>query len=135
MGQLVGVLENIGHEGIDGIVGDIVGSQNHRAHGDGLHIAVQALIGVCGNGDGHVVGALCDKGIGVLLVDADQMHVLAGGQVGDGHGGRTGHNEGCVDLAVLQGGGAVAEALVLGLDVLLGQAAVSYTHLPGCQPR
>ena len=62
-----------------------------------------------------VVGALGLLEPGdVLVVQADQIGVLGGGQGGDGHGGGAGHHEGGVDLAVLQGVGAGAEVLVGG---------------------
>ena len=57
----------------------------------------------------------------MLVVQAHQIGVLGGGQGGDGHGGGARHHEGGVDLAVLQGVGAGAEVLVLGVDVVLRQ--------------
>ncbi|MPM86532.1 hypothetical protein SDC9_133621 [bioreactor metagenome] len=57
----------------------------------------------------------------MLVVQAHQIHALGGGQRGDGGGGSAGHDESRVQLAVLQRVGAVAEALIGGVDVLLGQ--------------
>ena len=57
----------------------------------------------------------------MLIVQADEVDVLGGGQLGDGGGGGAGHDESGVDLAVGQGLGAVAEGLIGGLDVILGQ--------------
>ncbi len=57
----------------------------------------------------------------MLVIQAHQIHALGGGQRGDGGGGSAGHNEGRVQLAVLQRVCTVAEALIGGVDVLLGQ--------------
>ena len=57
----------------------------------------------------------------MLVIQAHQIGVLGGGQSGDSHGGGACHHEGGVDLAVLQGVGAGAEVLVLGVDVILCQ--------------
>ena len=69
----------------------------------------------------------------MLAVQADQVGILGGGQVGHSGGGGTGHDEGGIDLAVLQGVGAVAEGLVGGLDVVLGQP-VSAQDVNGVVP-
>ena len=58
----------------------------------------------------------------MLVIQADQVHALAGREGGNGGGGGAGDDEGRVDLAVLQRFGAVTEGLVGGLDVVFGQA-------------
>ena len=59
----------------------------------------------------------------MLIVQRHQIRGLGGGQVGNGGGGSACHDEGGVDFAVLQGVGAVTEALVGGVD--LGELALS----------
>ena len=119
-GQVGGVVEDVGHQGVHGILGHVVAGQQHGAHAHGGHVTVGA-VGVGRDGAGGVVGGGGQELGNVLVVQAHQVDGLGGGKVGDGGGGGTGHDEGGVDLAVLQGVGAVAEGLVGGLDVGLGQ--------------
>ena len=70
----------------------------------------------------------------MLLVQADQVHGAAGGQVHDGGGGRAGHHEGRVDFLVLQAVRAVAEALVHGADAAVGVNVISAQHVHGVEP-
>ena len=100
--QISGVVKDIGGQGIDGILGHIVAGQDHSGHGHGGHILVQTVHILGDHGLGVVIGGLQQLG-DMLVVQADQMHVLGGGQIGDSSGGSAGHDEGGVDLAVLQG--------------------------------
>ena len=61
----------------------------------------------------------------MLIIDADQVNLTAGAQVGDGGGGGAGHDEGGVDLAVLQAVGAVTEALVNGGNIVDGHVVAA----------
>ena len=58
----------------------------------------------------------------MLVIDADEVDLSAGGQVNDSSGGSAGDDEGRVDLLILQALSAVAEALVLGVDIVKGHA-------------
>ena len=117
--ELVSVVKDGGNEGVDSVLGDVVAGQNHCGHSHGLGILRHA-VGVGADGVLAVVGGGGDELVDVLVIDADQVNLTAGAQVGDGGGGGAGHDEGGVDLAVLQAVGAVAEALVNGLDVIDG---------------
>ena len=66
----------------------------------------------------------------MLLVKAYQIDASGGRKVGDGGGGSAGNDEGSVKLAVLETVGTVAEALVGGLYVVLGQT-VGTEHVNG----
>ena len=58
----------------------------------------------------------------MLLVEGDEVDLLAGAQVLNSGGGSAGNDECSIDLAVLEAVGGVAEVEVLSLDVALGKA-------------
>ena len=110
-------LGQVVHIVVAGGSGDDQGGLN----GDGGHIRILAIIGTGGNAVGGVEGAVSHQLVGDSAVDGHQICVIGGAQLGDGGSGSASHDESGVDLAVLQSVGAVREALVLGLDVILGQ--------------
>ena len=81
LGQLVKIVEDCGHEVVNCILGDIVPCENDCCDCDGVNI-VGSAVDILLDGVGAVVGAICDELIGVLLVEADEVNLAAGAQVG-----------------------------------------------------
>ena len=119
LGDSIDIVEDGGDEGVDIVVGDIVTDEDDCRDCNGLDI-LRGAVDVSGDGVSGVVGAAGEELIHVLVIDADEVDLSAGGQVNDSSGGSAGDDEGRVDLLILQALGAVAEALVNGGDVGLG---------------
>ena len=117
--QIGGVVEQILREVVDGILRNVVTGQNDRADRNRGHIAVGA-VNIGGDDVLGVVVRRCAEAFDVLVVKGDEVHVLGGGEVGDGGRGSAGDDEGRVDLAVFDVVGAVAEGLVGRDDVRSG---------------
>ena len=121
LGQIRGIVEDVLRERVDRVLGDIVAGEDDGGDSDGDRVGVQT-VDIRRDGDLGVVRGCGEQLIDVLVIEGDEVDVLRGGEVGDGGRGRAGDDERRVDLAVLQGVGAVAEGLIGGLDVSLGQA-------------
>ena len=121
VGQAVQILEHAVQEVVHVRVADVVPGDDHGAHGHGGDV-LGGAVHVGGDDGLGVEGGLGHQLVDVLLVQAHQIHGVGGGQGGHGVGGSAGHHEGGVDLAVLQGLGALVKGLVGGTDVVLGQA-------------
>ena len=111
VGQAGRVVENIGHERVDGVLRNVVARKDDCADRNGHGVGIQT-IDVLADGDLGVVRALGKKLIDMLVIERDEVNVLGGGKVGNGGRRSTGHDKGRVDLAVLQRVRAVAEGLV-----------------------
>ena len=115
------IVEDVLHEAVDRVLGDVVARQNDRADCDGGDVAVRVVDVGGDDGLGVVVGR-CAERFDVRVVEADEIDVLGGSEIRDGGGGRARDDERGVDLAVLDVVDAVAEGLVGRDDVRLGQA-------------
>lgn len=85
VGQVGAVLEDGGDEVVDVGLGDVVARDDYGVDGDGGAV-LRGAVDVGGDGVGAVVGAGLAQSGDVLLVKADQVDALGGGQGGDGGG-------------------------------------------------
>ena len=100
--QLVNVVEDAGNEVVDILLGNIVTDDDNRADGHGRGI----LGHVVSRGGNHVlavVGRCGNQSVNMLVIQADKVNAVGGGERGDRGGGGAGNDEGGVNLAVLQG--------------------------------
>ena len=121
--QIGGVVEDVSRQSIDSILRYIVTGQDHSAHSHGGHILVLTVVGTGGDDVLGVVRRGGQQLVDMGVIQRHQISSLGSGQIHDSGGGGAGHDEGGVDLAVLQGVSAVAKALIGGVD--LGELAVS----------
>ena len=125
LGNVGGVVEDGLGQVVNRVIGSLRVNDQGCLYGNGGHIAVLSGIGAGGNHVGGVEGAGGHHGICHSAVNGNQVSGVGGAQLGDGRSGRTCHNKGRVDLAVLQRVGGIGKALVLGVDVGLSQAGGS----------
>ena len=117
----VDVVEDGGYEVVYGSLGNVVAGDDDCRDCDGGHV-LGSVVNVLCDGVLLIVGAGSDQIVNVLLVEGDEVDLLAGAEVLNGGGGSACNDECSVDLSVLKAVGRVAEVEVLGLDVILGQA-------------
>ena len=121
LGDGVLVVEDRAHDIVDRILGYVVAGDDDGTDGDGLAVFGRA-VDRCVDGVRRVVRGCRQQCIHVLVVDGHEMDLVRGGEGGDRNGRGACHDERGVDLAVLQGIDAVAEALVCRVDVVLSKA-------------
>ena len=119
--DLVDVIEDSGNKVVDSCLGNVVASDDDCCNSNGGHV-FGSVVDVLGDGVLFVVGAGSDQAVNVLLVEGDEVDLLAGAEVLNCGGGSACDNECCVDLAVLEAVCGIAEVKILCLDVVFGQA-------------
>ena len=120
--QIGGVVEDVSRQSIDSILRYIVTGQDHSTHSHGGHILVLTVVGTGGDDVLGVVRRGGQQLVDMGVIQRHQISSLGSGQIHDSGGGGAGHDEGGVDLAVLQSVSAVAEGLIGGID--LGELAI-----------
>ena len=117
------------HELIGGLVAEAAVTGQQSGHGQGGGVLAGAGVQVSGQGSGAEVAVLLDRGLLMLLVDAQQLEVLGHGQLGQGAVGGGTEDEHAVHIAVLQGLNALGDARLRALHVLVGQT-IGAQHRP-----
>ena len=131
VGETGGVVEDIGDQLVDGVLGNVVAGENDCADGDGDGVRIKT-VNILADGDLGVVRGRGKQLVDVLIIERDKIDVLGRRKVSDCRCRSTRNDEGRVDLAVFQGIRAVAERLIRRVDVRLRQA-VSAEHVHGVE--
>ena len=119
--DVVDVIEDSGNKVVDSCLGNVVASNDYCCDSNCGDV-FGSIVDFLGDGVLLVVGVGSDQAVDVILVEGDEVDLLAGAQVLNSGGGSACYDECCVDLAVLEAVGGVTEVEVLGLDVVFGQA-------------
>ena len=123
VGETGGVVEDIGDQLVDDVLGNVVAGENDCADGDGDGVRIKT-VNILADGDLGVVRGRGKQLVDVLIIERDKIDVLGRRKVSDCRCRSTRNDEGRVDLAVFQGIRAVAEGLVRRVDILLRQARI-----------
>ena len=131
VGETGGVVEDIGDQLVDGVLGNVVAGENDCADGDGDGVRIKT-VNILADGDLGVVRGRGKQLVDVLIIERDKIDVLGRRKVSDCRCRSTRNDEGRVDLTVFQRICAVAEGLIRRVDVGLRQT-VSTEHIHGVE--
>ena len=100
----------------------LVRRDKHGHDGDCRDILVEASVRASRDRRLRVERILRDQGISLVGIDWQQADLVLGCDILYGRGRITGRQEGCIDVAILEGAGAFCEGQVLDIDVVVGDA-------------
>lgn len=101
VGETGGVVEDIGDQLVDGVLGNVVAGEDDRADGDGDGVRIKT-VNILADGDLGVVRGRGKQLVDVLIIERDKIDVLGRRKVSDCRCRSTRNDEGRVDLAVFR---------------------------------